>query len=86
MARDQPLTIFWCCNGPHAINRQHLADFALRSGFRAALVGREISAGGIMSYCGLCRDPSQAAGYADKILNGAKPTDFRSSSPPNSSC
>jgi putative ABC transport system substrate-binding protein len=78
VARDQPLAIFTSSNGAHFVNRQLLADFAHRERIPSMHWWREIvEAGGLMSYGVDYADIlRKAAGYADKILNGAKPAEL----------
>ena len=78
ITRERPLAIFTSSNGAHLVNRQLLADHALRERIASAHTWREIvEAGGLLSYCADYADIlRKAAGYVDKILNGAKPADL----------
>ena len=78
ITRERPLAILTSSNGAHFVNRQLLADFALRERIASAHTWREIvEAGGLLSYGADYADIlRKAAGYVDKILNGAKPADL----------
>jgi putative tryptophan/tyrosine transport system substrate-binding protein len=78
ITRERPHAIFTSRNGAHFVNRQVLAEFALRERMPSTHAWRDIvEAGGLMSYGADFADILlKAAGYVDKILNGAKPGDL----------
>jgi putative ABC transport system substrate-binding protein len=65
-------------NGIHFVHRRLIADFTLSERLPSMYAWREIvEAGGLMSYASDYADVlRRAAGYVDKILNGAKPADL----------
>jgi ABC-type uncharacterized transport system substrate-binding protein len=88
ITRERPQAIFTSKNGAHFVNRQLLAEFTLRERLPSTHAWREIvEAGGLMSYgADFANILRKAAGYVDKILNGANPRIFRSSNQQSSSC
>ena len=69
------------------IYRQLISEFVATNQLPTMFGTREsVDAGGLMSYGSNLGDLAyRAAGYVDKILKGAKPTDLPIGSPPSSS-
>jgi putative ABC transport system substrate-binding protein len=78
ITRERPQAIFTSKNGTHFVNRQLLAEFTLRERMPSTHAWREIvEAGGLMSYgADFANILRKAAGYVDKVFNGAKPADL----------
>jgi putative tryptophan/tyrosine transport system substrate-binding protein len=76
--RDRPDALFGLYNGPTLMFRKRIADFAAEQRLPAMYAFIETAeAGGLMSY-GASRTElfRHAAGYASRILRGAKPADL----------
>jgi len=78
LRRERPDALFVANSASNYAHRHRIAQFALNSRFPAIYPFREIvEAGGLMSYGANVPDLyRRAAGYVDRILNGARPSEL----------